>query len=187
MMDLLAASLALILGVPPLAGAAGGTPPNVQLPNEHRNVGETFRFRTPSSWTVETVRESPEVLEARGDGMIVRLLHRTGDAGYDSLHADCMLQRLAEAMDMAPQVRYEYDFLSWTSGPHRALDSAFDVTYDDPVLGHRQWRQRNLTVVGPESSLCVITYCPSSRWKKSGETRVLLDGIVRSVELFPWR
>ncbi|HEX9886451.1 MAG TPA: hypothetical protein VGA70_08190, partial [Longimicrobiales bacterium] len=133
-----------------------------------------------------TIRETPEVLEAQGDGLLVRFLHRGQEAGYDSLHADCMLERLAEAMDMAPQVKYEYDFVSWENGPHRALDSAFAVSYDRPVQGHKQWRQRNLTVVGAGQSLCVITYCPARRWKKSAETRALLDGVVRSVELPPW-
>ena len=157
------------------------------LPNEHRSPTESFRFRTPSDWTVRTIRETPEVLEAQGDGLRVRFLHRGQEAGYDSLHVDCMLERLAEAMDMAPQVKYEYDFVSWETGPHRALDSAFAVSYDRPVEGHKRWRQRNLTVVGAGQSLCVITYCPASRWKRSAETRALLDSVVRSVELSPWR
>jgi hypothetical protein len=165
------------------------TPPSSgpALPSEHRNASESFRFRTPSSWVVATLREGPEVLEARGADVLVRFLYRKQEAGYDSMHADCMLERLAEAMDTAPEVKYEYDFVSWTDGPLRALDSAFAVNYDRPVLGHRQWRQRNLTVVGDGQSLCVIAYCPSSLWKKSPDTRALLERVVRSVEFSPWR
>lgn len=185
MEDLAQAVLALVMGAAPLgAGTADARVPT--LASEHRSPSRSFRFRTPSSWTVETIKETPEILEARGDGLLVRFLHRPQEAGYDSLHADCMLERLAGAMEMAPQVKYEYDFVSWQSGPHRALDSAFAVSYDHPVLGHRQWRQRNLTVVGDGQSLCVITYCPANRWKKSAETRALLEGVVRSVELRPW-
>ena len=187
MEDLAQAILVSLLLVPaPLRAGTRGSSVPIALASEHRSAAESFRFRTPSSWIVDKIRESPEVLEARGDGVLVRFLHRGEEAGYDSLHADCMLERLAGAMDMAPQVKYEYDFFSWANGPLRALDSAFAVNYDQPVLGHRQWRQRNLTVVGDGLSLCVVTYCPVSLWKKSAETRDLLERVVRSVELGPW-
>lgn len=175
----------LMVAVP--LGAGTPMPSGPALPSEHRNASESFRFRTPSSWVVATLREGPEVLEARGGGVLVRFLYRKQEAGYDSMHADCMLERLAGEMDTAPEVKYEYDFISWTDGPLRALDSAFAVNYDRPVLGHRQWRQRNLTVVGDGQSLCVITYCPSIVWKKSADTRALLENVVRSVEFSPWR
>jgi len=187
MEDLAQAILVSLLLVPaPSRAGTKATSAPVVLSSEHRNDNETFRFRTPSSWIVEKIREAPDVIEARGDSVLVRFLYRDQEAGYDSLHADCMLERLAGAMDMAPQVKYEYDFLSWANGPLRALDSAFAVNYDQPVLGHRQWRQRNLTVVGDGRSLCVVTYCPVSLWKKSAETRDLLERVVRSVELGPW-
>ena len=179
--------VSLLLVPAPLGAKAPSRSASVSLSNEHRNSTESFRFRTPSSWMVETLKEEPELLEARGDGVLMRFLHRPQEAGYDGLHADCMLERLTEAMDMEPQVRYEYDFVSWEEGPHRALDSAFDVIYDRPVLGHKQWRQRNLTVVGNGQSLCVITYCPAGLWKKSAETRSLLGAVVKSVEFGPWR
>ena len=186
MSDLAQACFAsLLLVAAPLS--AGTKEKLVPLPSEHRNASEAFRFRTPASWLVETVRESPEMLEARGDGVLVRFLHRAEEVGYDSLHADCMLERLAEAMETAPQVSYEYEFVSWEDGPLRALDSAFSVSYDKPVLGHKQWRQRTLTVVGDGQSLCVITYCPATQWKKSAETRTVLESVVRSVEFAPWR
>ena len=187
MHDFVQAVFVSLLIVPAPLGAKASPSASVSLSNEHRNATESFRFRTPSSWIVETLKEGPELLEARGDGVLVRFRHRSQEAGYDSLHADCMLERLAEAMDMQPEVHYEYDFVSWEEGSHRVLDSAFAVNYDRPVLGHKQWRQRNLTVVGDGQSLCVITYCPVTVWKKSAETRALLDGIVRSVEFSPWR
>jgi hypothetical protein len=153
------------------------------LASQHESSDGTFQFRTPATWKVETRGASPEVTEARGDGVVVRFLRRDGEAGYDGLHADCMLERLAEAMKMEPQVKYEYDFLSGEIGDRRVLDSAFAVRYDAPVMGYRDWRQRNLTIVGAGQSLCVITYCPLPLWKKSLDTRALLDGVVRSVEI----
>jgi hypothetical protein len=188
MHDLVGALFVSLLLVPvPLGAKASSPSATVSLWYEHRNATESFRFRTPASWIVETLKEAPELLEARGDGVLVRFRHRSQEAGYDSLHADCMLERLTAAMDMEPEVRYEYDFVSWEEGSHRALDSAFAVRYDRPVLGHKEWRQRNLTVVGDGQSLCVITYCPATLWKKSAETRSLLAAVVKSVEFGPWR
>ncbi len=132
---------------------------------------------------MESRGEDPEIVEARGKELIVRFVHRNRDTGYDGLHVDCMLERLTEAMNMEPQVKYEYDFLSGEQGPHRFLDSAFTVRYDAPVRGHRDWRQRNLTIVGGGQSLCVITYSRLPVWKKSTDARAILDTIVRSVEL----
>ena len=63
-------------------------------------------------------------------------------------------------MDTHPQVDYEYDFIGGEVSGQRALDSAFVVHYDGPVEGHRDWRQRNLTLVGDEESVCVVTYAP---------------------------
>jgi hypothetical protein len=122
-------------------------------------------------------------VDAHREDLVVRFVYRQGEAGYDGVHADCMLERLADAMQIDPRIRYEYDFLSAEQGPHRLLDSAFFLTYDVPVRGHREWRQRNLTIVGGGLSLCVITYCPVPAWKKSADTRALLDSVVRSVEL----
>ncbi len=185
MKDLTKALLAslLLLPGPTWAGKEKNTasPP---LSSQHQNRDGAFRFRTPEGWTVESRGESPEIVEARGGGdLIVRFVHRNQEAGYDGIHADCMLERLADAMNTDPRVQYEYDFLSSELGPHRFLDSAFSLRYDTPVLGHRDWRQRNLTIVGGGQCLCVITYCPLVTWKKSADTRALLDGVVRSVEL----
>jgi hypothetical protein len=184
--------LAKVLGVWLLVPAAVGAGNKAklaptELSAEHRNASGAFSFRTPESWTVTSLGGSPETVDAQGDGVLVRFLHRGQEAGYDGLHADCMLERLAPAMDTEPRVQYEYDFVSWEAGEHRALDSAFAVHYDAPVLGHREWRQRNLTVVGGGQSLCVIVHCPLEVWKKSPQARALLDGVVRSVRFLPWR
>ncbi len=153
------------------------------LSAQHQNRDGAFRFRTPEGWTVESRGEGPEIVDAQREDLMVRFVYRQGEAGYDGIHADCMLERLAEAMQIDPQVRYEYDFLSAEQGPHRLLDSAFFLRYDVPVRGHKEWRQRNLTIVGGGLSLCVITYCPVPAWKKSADTRALLESVVRSVEL----
>jgi hypothetical protein len=91
-----------------------------------------------------------------------------------------MLERLAGPMDTEPEISYEYDFVSGNVGNRRVLDSAFSVRYDKPRHNHRQWRQRNLTVVGGGDSLCVITYVPREDWK-SASTRGLIDSVVTSV------
>jgi hypothetical protein len=148
---------------------------------EHWNASRTLSLRTPAAWTVETTPGPPELTEARGDGLIVRVLHREGELGLDSLHVECMLLRLTAAMDAFPQVDYEYDFLGGQVGERRALDSAFVVHYDEPIEGHRDWRQRNLTVVGEGESVCVIAYAPLPAWKKSKPARNLLTSGVESI------
>jgi len=155
------------------------------LDSEHEHPSGAFTFRTPASWTVRPRASNPDVLEAVGDDVLVRFLFRWGEIGYDGLHVDCMLERLAPPMDIQPRVEYEYDFLSGGFGPMRALDSAFTVTYDSPIRGQRQWRQRNLTLVGAGESLCVISYAPLPLWKKDKKLRALLDAVVRSVSLKP--
>jgi hypothetical protein len=86
-------------------------------------------------------------------------------------------------MDTFPQVKYEYDFQGGMRGDLNVLDSAFVVSYDMPVLGEREWRQRNVTMVGKGHSLCAISYAPAKLWKKSKAARELLDGILASVRL----
>lgn len=145
---------------------------------EHRDVTGNFTFKTPAHWAISTL---PEGTEAEGDGMVVRLLPSKGDQGFDSLHVSCMQNRLAEAMSSDPQVDYEYDFLQAELGDRRMLDSAFKTRYDEPVRGHKQWRQRNVTFVSPRASLCIIAFCPTKTWKGSQKARALLDAVVSSV------
>ena len=122
------------------------------------------------------------MLNVVGDGVVVRFIYRDGENnGYDSLHGVCMLERLAPAMEMQPVVEYEYDYVGGLIGNRRALDSAFVVSYDNPILGATQWRQRNVTIVGDGVSLCAITFAPLPLWKKSAPTRVLLDAVLGSV------
>jgi hypothetical protein len=114
------------------------------------------------------------------------VLRREGELGLDSLHVECMLVRLREAMETFPQVDYEYDFVGGEVGERRALDSAFVVHYDEAVEGHRDWRQRNLTVVGGGESVCVVAYAPLPVWKKSKPARKLLTSVVESVRFSKW-
>jgi len=171
----------LLLPVSVGAGKKKEPPPPPSLPSEHWNESRTVGLRTPAEWTVRLESGPPEVLETRGDGLIVRVLRREGEIGLDSLHAECMLVRLAGAMDTFPQVDYEYDYVGGELGTRRALDSVFIVHYDDPVEGHRDWRQRNLTVVGEGESVCVIAYAPLLLWKKSKPARILLTSVVESI------
>jgi hypothetical protein len=55
------------------------------------------------------------------------------------------------------------------------------VHYDEPIEGHRDWRQRNLTVIGEGESVCVIAYAPLPVWKKSKPARNLLTAVVESI------
>ena len=180
-MRALAVNLAwlLLLALPSWAGKK--EPPAPSLTEEHFNPARTFSFRTPPGWVVTTSSGQPEVTEARGDGLVVRFLRREGELGLDSLHVECMLVRLAGPMDTAPGVDYEYDFVGSAVGERRAMDSAFAVHYDTPIDGHRDWRQRNLTVVGKGESVCVIAHAPLAVWKKSKPARNLLTSIVGSV------
>jgi hypothetical protein len=183
MKDLTAAGLACLLLLPASVGAGKkkDPPSPPSLPSEHWNESRTAGLRTPAGWTVRLEPGPPEEIEARGDGLIVRVIRREGELGLDSLHAECMLVRLAGAMDTFPQVDYEYDFVGGEVGDRRALDSAFVVHYDEPIEGHRDWRQRNLTVVGEGESVCVVAYAPLPVWKKSKPARNLLTSVVESI------
>jgi hypothetical protein len=179
---LVATLVVVIAGFASYASAAKKKPePPPPLPAEHRHPSGGFAFHTPESWKVESPPDNPETLNASGDNVAVRFIFREGENGYDSLHGACMLERLAPAMDMQPVVQYEYDYVGGLIGNRRALDSAFVVTYDKPILGASQWRQRNVTIVGDGVSLCAITFAPVPLWKKSAATRVLLDAVLGSV------
>lgn len=157
-------------------------PPLVSL---HQHPSGAFTFRTPEDWKVEPLASDAQALQAMGDGVIVRFIYRSGDVGYDTLHVDCMMQRLAGPFEVSPEIKYEYDFLSGVVGEMRILDSAFVTTYDDPIQGEREWRQRNLTITGAGHSLCAISYVPVKLWKKSKPMRELVDNVVKSVEFAP--
>ena len=173
--------LLFILALAPDAGAGKKKAPPPPLPTLHRLPSGGFAFRTPEAWKVVSTPENPDTLNAAGDGVAVRFVYHEGESGYDSFHGACMLERLADAMEMEPVVQYEYDFVGGVIGDRRALDSAFVVTYDKPILGERQWRQRTVTIVGNGTSLCAVTYAPVPLWKKSAPTRALLDAVLASV------
>jgi hypothetical protein len=175
--------LALLVPAPGWAGTKSKLAPP-DLPAEHTSPSKAFSFKTPADWKVEASGTSPEVVQAQGGNVIVRFLHHATEVGFDGLHVDCMLQRLGQSpLESEPQVQYEYDFVSGKVGSRRALDSAFRLRYDKPVLGFREWRQRNITLVGGGDCLCVIAYCPTPIWKKSPETRALLSGVLASITL----
>jgi hypothetical protein len=177
-----AASFFCLVLVPASLGAGNkkdAPPPD--LPSEHTNASKTLTFRTPAGWEVQAGSGQPETTEARGDGLILRIVRHEGELGLDGMHVECMLVRLAPPMDTFPQVDYEYDFVGGAIGDRRALDSAFVVHYDEPIDGHRDWRQRNLTVVGGGESVCIVAYAPLAVWKKSKPARNLLTAVVESV------
>ena len=177
--SLLAVAMAL-LAVPGLAGKKEEAP--VPLTMEHTHPSGSFTVRTPAGWTSQPVPGRPEVFESSDGSLVVRFVWRNGETGYDSLHVDCMLERLAGPMETGPQVEYEYDFLGGAVGSRRVLDSAFLVEYDEPILGHRGWRQRNVTVVGEGQSLCIITHAPQALMKKKASpAKQVLDDIVLSI------
>jgi hypothetical protein len=153
------------------------------LTKEHRHPSGAFTFRTPEGWRVAPLADRPDVLEASGSGLRIRFVHHAGEAGYDSLHVTCMTERLTGPMQASAEVRYEYDFVSWSVGPRRALDSAFTVRYDAPIDGYRDWRQRNVTVVGAGQSLCVIAHAPVPLWKKTPSLKRTLDDVLNSIEM----
>jgi len=182
MKDLTAVSFVCLTLFPaPVGAGKKDVPVPPPLVSEHTNASKTLTFRTPAGWVVEAGAGQPEVTEARGDGLIVRILRREGELGLDSLHVECMLVRLRGPMDTSPQVDYEYDFVGGEIGNRRALDSVFVVHYDAAVDGHRDWRQRNLTVVGDGESVCVVAYVPAAVWKKSKPARNLLTAVVESI------
>jgi hypothetical protein len=178
-----AAAAGLVLLCAPCL-AAGEKAPVPVLAVDHAHPSGAFAFRTPAEWTVGQLPQRSNVWEAAGNGVVVRFVYRAGEAGFDSMHVDCMLERLAGPMVTQPAVRYEYDFLSGESKSRRFLDSAFVVRYDEATRGYREWRQRNLTLVGAGESLCVIQYAPLPLWKKkSSGVRELLDAVLNSITL----
>lgn len=174
------ATLAVLMGV---AAAARDAKP-VVLAQEHSIAEGQVSFRTPAGWVVEPLAGRSDAVQATHESLVVRFVFPSGGAGFDGLHVTCMNDGLRSAMEAAPQTRYEYDFLSGTAGKMRSLDSAFVILYDEPISGHREWRQRNLTLVGEGRSLCAIAYAPVAVLRKSKEARAALDAVIDSVR-FP--
>ena len=181
-LDFVKTVLLMVVLCPQIVRAGRRAPePPPALDVEHQHPSGAFLFRTPEGWKVQPLAAKPEAIEAWGGDLGVRFLYRPGESGFDSLHADCMLERLAGPMDTEPRVRYEYEFVGGVVGSRRALDSAFIVSYDQPRHGHREWRQRTVTVVGKGDSLCVMSYVPRETWKSSAPTRALVEAVLSSV------
>lgn len=151
------------------------------LTQEYRHPAGAFSFRMPEGW--EAAEKGPETTEAWGGDLGFRFVYRKGETGYDGLHANCMLERLAPEAETDPRVRYDYDFVGGVVLDRRALDSAFVVRYDKPVRGHRDWRQRNVTVVGGGHSLCVIAYAPAQLWRASPKAKAAMEAVLGSLVL----
>jgi len=169
------------LAAPPAQAYKNKKPVPEPLVQAHAYPTGAFTFRTPAGWKDVALTGNPDAIQVTDGTSIVRFVYHAQEAGYDSLHAACMLERLAGPMETSPAVSYEYDFVSWMVQDRRVLDSAFVVTYDQPVLGSAAWRQRNLTLVGGGESLCVITYVPMKAWKGSAVLRATIEEVVKSV------
>jgi hypothetical protein len=152
-----------------------------RLAVRHETAGGTLVVSTPEDWVFETRGGQPEVTETRGGGLVVRIVRREGELGLDAWHVQCMEERLAGPMKAHPHVQYEYDFRQGWIGDRQALDSAFVVQYDEEIGGHKDWRQRNVSVVGGGESLCLIGMAPRRVWKKSKEDRKLLEAVLTSI------
>jgi len=164
-----------------LLGNGGKSQPPPPAPRiEHLHPSGAFTFRTPETWKVQTSLTNPDILNAGEGALLIRFYFKDSEVGYDALHGACMLERLAGPMDM-DRIKFDYDFIDTVFADRRALDSVFEVHYDKPILGYQDWRQRNLTIVGAGQSLCAITYIPVPLWKKSRESRTLLEDVLKSV------
>ena len=170
--------LALVmLPAPTWAGKKEIAPPPLTL--EHRHPSGAFTFRTPEGWKVQTLANGE--IDAWGGDLGVRFAYQEGEVGYDGLHATCLLDSLAPMALADPRLTYEYEYMGGLIGDRRVLDSAQLFRYDDAVRGHREWRQRTVTVVGGGLSLCVMGYAPTAMWKKTPGARATLDAVMGSL------
>ena len=159
------------------AGRKPIAPPPLTL--EHRHASGAFSFRTPEGWTVAPGASG--ALEAWSGDLGVKFIYAEGENGADSLHAACILEGLAPASAAEPQLKYEYEYVGGILGNRHVLDTAHAMRYDEAVHGHREWRQRTVTVVGGGLSLCVMSFAPTGLWKKTPQTRAVLDAVMGSL------
>jgi hypothetical protein len=153
------------------------------LTRVHHIASSKATFRTPDDWVITGVGESPEVVTAEGGELVVRFLRWNSEAGLDSIHVTCMVERAGVPEAIEASVRYEYEFQSGERNEWRVLDSAFSIQYESPVKGFRDWRQRVVTLVGKGEALCVVAFCPVPSWKKSSASREMIEAVVSSVSL----
>jgi hypothetical protein len=175
------ALLALLTASPAVLRAGGKALP--ALSRQHRIASSPATFNTPSDWVVSVAGTNPEVVNAIGGKVAVRILRWDSELGLDALHVMCMVERLAEPMAIEPSIRYEYEFVGGEQRERRILDTAFAVRYTAPVMGFVEWRQRVVTLVGKGEGFCVVAFCPLPLWKQSREARDTLKAVVASVSL----
>ena len=80
----------VLVGVSLVAASGGaGEKENAardRLSEEHTNAAGTFTVRTPQDWVFETRAGEPEVTEARGGTLVLRVVRREGQLAR-SVHA----------------------------------------------------------------------------------------------------
>ena len=170
----------LLTQAPPNTGAGWYTLATGAWPGVHGSTNNTFH-KNSDPMATRTAAFDPNTLQAVGQGVVVRFVYRPGEVGYDAFHGICITERLSGKPGEAPATRYEYDYVDGAYGDRRSLDSAFFVEYDEEVMGHRKWRQRNLTVVGGGDSLCIVAFAPVAVWNKSSAARTALEAVVQNV------
>jgi hypothetical protein len=176
----------LVLAVLPVAVATARVkvklPEPPPLTQEYVHKNGAFRFLVPEDWKVEPIKSDSDAVQATGQGLVIRFIYRKGEVGYDAFHGSCLAERLNTGVEGAPATGYEYDYVEGSYGERRSLDSAFATDYGAEILGHRKWRQRNLTVVGRGHSLCLISFVPQSVWKKSRAARSVVEAVLQNVK-----
>jgi hypothetical protein len=179
------AAFASTLG--PSSGTAGDSKKKpaaaAQLTRTHHIASSAATFKTPDDWLVGGSGDSPEIVNAEGDELMVRFLRWDNEAGLDSLHVTCLVERLGDVATIDATTHYEYDFQSGEREDWRILDTAYSISYEAPVRGHRDWHQRVITMVGKGQAFCVIAFCPVQLWKRSIASKRLLEAVVSSVVL----
>jgi hypothetical protein len=164
---------------------AGKKPPSVAPPlnRTHHIASSLMTFRTPEDWVISGKGASPEVVDATKDDLIVRFLRWDNEAGLDSLHVTCLMERPGDPEALEPSVQYEYEFHSGERNEWRILDTAYGVQYDGAVRGVKDWRVRVVTLVGKGEAVCVVAFCPVPLWRGSKAARDTLEAVVTSVSL----
>ncbi len=163
------------------AAAPAAEPPS--LAQEHRLFDGAVFLRAPEGWQVAPVAGRADAFDVAGDKLVFRLSFHATELPPDAFHGQCLLERLAPALELDAEVNYEYDYVGGRVLGRAALDSAYRVRYDAVTRGAREWRQRSLSLVGQGASLCVVQMAPARDWKNSPRLRDLAAAVLSSVGL----